>query len=121
MKKYVILIFLVAIMSLGLVSYSQDEYLEEEMETENIGDVDYAYGSVVKLDKNLKEITVSEYDWDTDSDIDVAYSIVSGTKVEGVDSWQDIKTGDYVDIEYMHENGKRIIRYISIYFEEDFE
>lgn len=80
------------------------------------GNVDYSYGTVLSVDSQSGMITVSEYDWDTDGEIKVAYSVDPKVRVENFSSWKDIPVDSYVDIEYVtNANGKKVIMAISVY------
>ena len=109
MAKYLFLI-LVCISLAYVPAYSQEE------------DVEYGYGIVVEIKKDSNEIIVSEYDWESDEEANVTYSIHEDLKIDNIDSWKNIPNETYVDIEYViGENGKRMAKYISVNKTEEIE
>lgn len=82
-------------------------------------DTEYSYGTIVEVKKDSNEIVVSEYDWDTDSEVVTVYSVDPAAAFEGVGSLAEIEANDYVDIEFLPgESGKKTAKYIMIYKEE---
>jgi len=78
--------------------------------------MEYGYGTVVSVDDAKKEIVISEYNWETDSEGNVTYSVSGDAKFENVAALKDITAGSYVDIEYLAgEGGKRVAKLISVY------
>ncbi len=78
-------------------------------------EIDFNSGTVIAIKKDSNEIVVNQYDWDSDTDIEVCYTIAPDARVENADSWQNIKPDSYVDFEFMIENDKKTIVYISVY------
>jgi len=78
-------------------------------------EIDFNSGTVIAVKKDSNEIVVNQYDWDSDVDIEVCYAIAPDARVENTDSWQNIKPSSYVDFEFMIENSKKTIVYISVY------
>jgi len=73
-------------------------------------------GTVVAIDKEKNEITISEYYWSTDEEKEVVYSVPTNVELENVAAWQEIPVGSYVDIEYtVGQDNKRIAQYLSVY------
>lgn len=107
----------------GAASEEFEDWGEEaDVENEDAEDVEYAYGTVVSLDLNSNKIMLSEYDWKTDSEINVTYTIYTKVELEGVPSLEKISPKNYADIEYIvDKNGNKIAKYISIYTEEELE
>lgn len=107
------LIFVIAIF-LPAISFSQEETAEE---------IEYSYGTVVRVDDAKKAIVIAEYDYDNDEEISVTYSIDPEIKFEEVSSLKEIEPGYYVDIEYVvGKDQKRIAKFISAYKpESEFE
>lgn len=109
MAKYLLLI-LVCISLAYVPAYSQEE------------DVEYGYGTVVEIKKDSNEIVVSEYDWESEEEVDVTYSIHEDLKIENIDSWKEIPNETYIDIEYVIDaDGKRIAKYINAHKTEEIE
>lgn len=82
------------------VSYAQEE------------DVEYTYGVVANV--SAGQITIEEYDYDKDEDVEQSYSIDAATEFENVESAEEIAAGDYVDIDYITKSGKRIAKAIIV-------
>lgn len=106
----------VIILSVMVISLPYTTFAQEE-------DVEYGYGTVVKVNESKKEIVVSEYDYDNDTEINITYSVDSNAKFANVDSIREIKVGDEISIDYMEdETGKKIAKVISVYkLEPEFE
>jgi len=68
--------------------------------TQEADDLQFAFGSVVKIAAD--EIVILEYDFDDDVDKEVTYKVDSESVLVG------IHVGDDVDIEYVEVNGERI-------------
>jgi len=105
MKKLFIL--LVVLIFFNTFSFTQDS--DEEVE--------FTYGEVVSVAKD--KITIKEYDYESDKEINVVYQINSKTKLEGMKSINDIKPNDYVYIDYIIKNNTKIAVIIS--FAEDYD
>lgn len=74
-----------------------------------------AYGEVLTLDATNRVVTIKEYDYEQDKYTDSTYSISRDVKLEGdVISVNEIKTGDFLDIEYKTEADKKTAIYIYI-------
>lgn len=100
---------------------------------ENEDEMDYAWGTVKEVSNDT--IVLTEYSYDTDVDIDVAYGVSPDTEIFNVESLDNIKIGDAVEIEYIVASGKKEAMIISVEmgeeeyvpigppatFEEDFE
>lgn len=99
----------VIILSVMVISLPYATFAQEE-------DAEYGYGTVVKVNESKKEIVVSEYDYDSDTEINITYSVDPNAKFENVDSMGEIKVGDEIGIDYMEdETGRKIAKVISIY------
>ena len=99
----------VVLTSIMVVSLSYATFAQEE-------DVEYGYGTVVKVDVSKNEIVISEYDYDNDTEGTVTYSVNPEVMFENVNSLKEIAPGTYVDIEYtIREGGKKIAKFISVY------
>lgn len=87
---------------------------------ENEDEMEYAWGVVKEVSND--SIVVTKYDYDTDVDTDVAYSISSDTAVYNVETLDDISIGDTVEIEYFIAGGNKKVKTISIETgEEEYE
>lgn len=135
MIKFLKLLVICAfVLALGTTCYSQDnniaevdEYYEEDIivdETPIVGKEDeqteYAYGEVITVDKKNGTITVSEYNWDNNEEVETIYTLKVDVALEGADSIESVPEGSYVDLEYMvDENGNKIAEYIVVYSDEE--
>ena len=64
-------------------------------------------------------ITVQYYDYDSDNERSVDITADNNTKVEGVATINDIKQGNWADINYMVVGGKNMAKSISVEKEDD--
>lgn len=80
---------------------------------------EYSYGTVVSVNKDASELTISEYDWSNDTEANVAFAIDPNVTVENVAVWHEIPVGSEVDIEYLPQNGKKLAKSISVYTTEE--
>jgi len=133
MKPFKFFLVCVFVMSLSVISYSQDdnmeinEYYEEDIiveempiEGEENEKIEYAYGEIVTTDKDKGTITINEYNWDTNEEFQMVYSVKEDVELEGANDLIDIPKGSYVDIEYsLDENGNKVAEYIVIYSDEE--
>ena len=75
-------------------------------------ETEFSYGTVKTV--GADQLVVSEYDYDSDKDVDVTYSVPAGTKFENVTSAQEIKVGDAVDIDFLVKNGQKTASSITV-------
>lgn len=80
--------------SLPIVSLAQEE------ETE------YSLGTVKSISSG--RIIITEYDYDTEEEINVTYTITPNVKLDNVKSLKEIAVGDDVWIDYVIKDGKKI-------------
>lgn len=66
---------------------------------------DYSFGTVVNIGPDT--ITVSEYDYESDKETEVAYKIAEDAEFTNAQSLKDIVKGDSVDITFVEENGQK--------------
>lgn len=108
MNKWLVVLF----MGIMVVFSSYQAFAQEE-------NIQYGYGTVVKVDETTKEIVVSEYDWEGDTETTVTYSIDPNVKLENIASLGEITPDAYVDIEYVVMlDGKKVAKLISVYTPE---
>lgn len=101
----------VVLMSIMVVALPYATFAQEE-------NVEYGYGTVVKVDKAKNEIVISEYDHAGDEEVDITYSVHPNVEFVNVDLLTEINPGTYVDIGYVvREGGKRIAKFIEVYKE----
>ena len=102
MKKFLLVILAVAIFCfVSNLCSAQDEE-----------DLDYSWGLVVRVFSS--EIIVSEYDYDSDEEIDVVYKIDSDTELKNMESLEDLVEGDSVEIGYVVKGENKIIKTIRL-------
>ena len=75
-------------------------------------EIGYSWGTVSSISSG--QIVVSEYDYDKQEEADVAYIIDSNTELINVDSPEDIKVGDSVDIEYAVKDNQKVAEAITV-------
>lgn len=75
-------------------------------------DTEFSYGTVKSISGN--QIVVSEYDYDADKDVEVAYTTTADTKLENVKSVQEIAVGDSVDIDFAVKNGQKVASALTV-------
>ena len=82
------------------------------------GELDYSYGTVVKVDLDGRTVVISEYDWEKESDIEVTYYIDKGAAFKNFTSLEELAAGSSVDIDYVERNGKKTATLIDVFVEE---
>jgi len=75
----------------------------------------YSYADVISVDVTRNELVVSEYNWETDTDTSVTYSVSKDVKLENASSLSEIKKGDEVSIDYTTDKNKKVAKYIMVY------
>ena len=126
MKKYLVATFVLG-MSFSFLPYlSAAEEAKQPAAQEQVApavpeaapagqaadETEFSYGTVKSIAAD--QIVVSEYDYDTDKDVDVTYSVPAGTTFENVASLQEIKAGDAVDIDYTLKDGKKVASSVTV-------
>lgn len=67
---------------------------------------EYAFGTVKSVAQD--QIVVTEFDYDTGEEKEVAYSIDPQAEISGVSSLQEVAAGDEVDVDYLVKDGKNV-------------
>ncbi len=67
----------------------------------------FSFGQVVAIAEN--QVTIKEYDFVQDSDVEVVYGVTSETEYGNVSSISDLAVSDNVVVDYMEKDGKKII------------
>ncbi len=80
-----------------------------------VENTEYSEGTVLSVNADANEIAITEYDWNTDAEVNVTYSVDPAVQVENIASWKELASGNYIDIEYVVKDGKRIAKYINLY------
>ena len=87
-----------------------------DTENADIEQTEYGYGTVVAVDGGAKSITVSEYDWNDDTEKNIVYTADPAIIIDGAPTFQEIPPASEVEIEYMLDAaGNRVARYITVY------
>ena len=73
---------------------------------------DYTFGTVSKINKD--EIVIKEFDEQSSKEIEASYKIAPDVEWENVQTANDVKAGDYVEIDYTVENGAKVASFISV-------
>ena len=79
---------------------------EEEDSTE------YSWGIVTEISD--KTINVLEYDYDTDEDVEIVYTLDQAVELRNIDSVQDLQEGDNIEIDFVVKGEKMIVKAISL-------
>ena len=77
------------------------------------------YGEVKSVNTAAISIVVQYYDYDSDNEKSIEIMTDNTTKIEGVTTINDIKQGNWADINYTVVNGKNIAKSISVEKEDD--
>ena len=102
-----ILCFCLALTPINSVAQDEDQFL-------------YSYGEVLSVAQD--QIMVREFDYATGEEKDVVYYITADTILDSVESVDQIKPSDLVDVEFMvSEDGKNIAKEILVDKIEDYE
>jgi len=75
-------------------------------------EVEYSWGRVSSLSSN--QITVKEYDYESDEEVDVTYVIDPKVKIENVNSLEEITIGDSVGIDFVVRKDKKVAKVIIV-------
>ena len=105
MKRYLVA---AAVLALGLVICSGISLAQEEAAEE----LDYSWGTVNSVSSN--QIILAEYDYDTEEEVNVTYTLDPKVDLKNVESLKDIKVGDNVEIDYVVRGDKKVAKAITI-------
>ena len=103
MSKYLLIAL---ILSIGLMVSGASIAIAQEEE------VEYSYGTVNKVSGN--DIEVKEYDFETESDVNVTYVVNAETQFINVNAVAEIAPGDTVDIDYVVKEGKNAAKVVDV-------
>lgn len=105
MKRYLVV---AAVLVLGFLmcSVSGVSLAQEEEELE------YSWGIVSSVSSN--QIVVTEYDYDSDEEVDATYTVDPQADIRNVESLKDIKVGDSIEIDYVVSAGKKVAKIIAV-------
>ena len=80
----------------------------------------YSYGEV--LSANQDQMTVREFDYETGEETDIVYYFIADTILDSVESADQIKPGDLVDVEFtVSADGKNIAKEVLVDRIEDYQ
>ena len=105
MKRYLVV---AAVLALGLLICSGISLAQEEAEEE----LDYSWGIVSTISSN--QIVITEYDYDSDEEVNVTYTLDPKVDLKNVESLEDIKEGDSVEIDYAIKDGQKVAKIIAV-------
>ncbi|HXV28549.1 MAG TPA: hypothetical protein VD913_06240 [bacterium] len=110
MKKSLVVILGLAFLTVPFsqAAFSQEDEVVAVAEEET----DYSFGTVKSVTE--KEIVVTEYDYESDKDVDIVYTADVDIKLENVDAVANIQAGDSVEIDFVTKDGKKIAKTISV-------
>ena len=77
------------------------------------------YGEIKSVDTAAGSIVVQYYDYDSDDEKSVEVTAGNNTKMEGALTINDIKQGNWADIDYTVIGGKNIAKSIAVEKEEN--
>ncbi len=99
MKGYldIALVFCCAMLALLNVSFAQEQGEEE---------AEYTWGIVSSI--SAQQIVLSEYDYDTDEEVNVAYTLDPDLELKNLESLEEIVVGSDVWVDYVVKDGKKI-------------
>lgn len=67
----------------------------------------FSFGKVISVVDG--QITVKEYDFTKDADIETVYSVTTETELGNIAAVADLKVGDDIVIDYLEKEGKRVV------------
>ena len=97
---------LIGLVLMMLVLYIPGASAQEDMES-----LRYAYGSIVKVTAN--EISISEYNYETDQEVVSVYVLNEESVLEDMESVNEITVGEEVEIMYEEKGSEKIIVMLS--------
>ena len=76
------------------------------------------YGEIQSVNISAGSVTVQYYDYDNDEEKTLEIAVDKDTKLENVKAIDEIKKGDWVDVNYMTGGGKNTAKMVSVEKEE---
>ena len=67
----------------------------------------FSFGKVASV--TAQQITVKEYDFAKDADVEMTYDVTAETELGNVNAVTDLAVNDDIVIDYMEKDGKRVI------------
>jgi len=99
-------IFLAVTLTITAFMFASSFCMAQEEDTE------YSWGIIVEV--SPREVVVSEYDYELEKEIDVAYKIDSDTELIDIESISDLVEGDAVEIDYVVKDKYRTAKAIAL-------
>lgn len=112
MNKYVfgfMLLFGILISSTPV--FSEDASVAQPAEATE-PETEFSFGTVKSIAQN--QIVVSEYDYESNTDVNVTYEVPADAEFENVKSLGEIAVGDSVDIDFLAKEGKKVAVVITV-------
>ena len=104
------------VLALGPLSSFAQEMEEEQMTDELIEDDQlFGFGQVAEI--SASAMTLVEYDFETDQELQMVYVIDGDTKLDNIASLDEIKVDDEVGVNYEEKDGKKMAKTIFKYIE----
>lgn len=76
------------------------------------------YGEVQAINASTGSMTVQYYDYDNDEEKTLEIAVDKDTKMENAKAIDEIKKGDWVDVNYASDGGKNTAKMVSVEKEE---
>ncbi|HNV23694.1 MAG TPA: hypothetical protein PLH56_03030 [Candidatus Omnitrophota bacterium] len=123
MKK-ILLITMVVALSIAVFfcanSFAQQQQDLEETEEPLVEDDQlFGFGQVVEISKQA--MTLLEYDFETDQELQIVYVLNEQTALDNIASLDEIKVDDEIGVNYEEKDGKKIAKTIFKYIEMEEE
>ncbi|GEM_PF-2482390 len=116
LKGIILITVCVMAVSFSATGFCQEQGAPQAVSPEQPAEnTEYSEGTVLSVNADANEIAITEYDWNTDAEVNVTYSVDPAVQVENIASWKDLAAGNYIDIEYVVKDSKRIAKYINLY------
>ncbi len=90
---------------------SEEAVSEEPMDEVADDNAMYTYGNVVTAGEGV--ISVLEYDFENDQDIEIGYSVNEETVFQNLTGLEEVQAGDEVEIMYEEADGQRVAKMVS--------
>ncbi len=117
MRKSIVAVFCLAACLALLVSsgIAQEEKKAEAVPAQSGPKVESVYGEVLAVNETAQSLTVQYYDYDADEEKNLEVLVNQDSKLENASSLKDVKTGDWVDVDYAtSEGGKKVAKTVKV-------
>lgn len=98
MKKGIVAFMLGAVLLISGAGFSAAQEIEGDK---------FSFGKVVSV--GADQITVKEYDFAKDADVEVVYSVSAETEYGNVTALKDLAAGDDIVVDYTEKDGQRLV------------